>query len=558
LLSEAALGDYVTKQFDEAVSDAYSRRVTWQATDSIENRLYGALLRAEYWADVSALRQARLNLAHYKVLTTIGLQDRQADAALFLLRRAGDEKAAGAVARAYWKGGPLDLLQRVVPAVLNEQWRAPERLATFALIAAGADVLTSRDAELAAKRLVADELRPREHDAAIRALASVVGVASARSQSGVARYALDVMRQDPGPIVADRLPLLIDRIDWRNVSKSVVDRWLRASLRAIQSTGDSLRPSAVEFLEQIAATGDRQVVREVSQHFRAAAEFDLLPILLNYGSSRDAALAVDALAQRVLGVLSEAEAGAFSVGGIDLADALVVALLRAKRVSSADWEPLLQFLSSPHVLASAKIGATNRLAGEVPRLPQEVKMALAKAPDAQAVMEPFGSAPYDWDGARLRLELALAAVESPDALVRVLSLAGGTAAGARLQAAWCIPLLREVVSAEVVIPIVLSLAQDRNVDVRAEGTRVAARLLRHLDGPLSETLRFRVATALGEPGVAVPARALVGITELAALDVRRARVFASPVAALAESHASSTVRQIARDCSSKLFRSRKA
>jgi hypothetical protein len=546
----SGLAEYLNEQFELLTADPNSRSVRWRAADPIDLELSSALWRAQCLADWTELRRARGLLGRYYVASRIGTPDGVAPEAFNLLRRAGDEKAARAAARAVAAIGPLISLQGEVEAVLQLlPWPRTQRAAIFALLESGADLLSSSNADRAFSRL-RDEQQLIVEDArnGLNALARIVQAASDRVQTAASRLSRTLVETWPEhSLLIQDMARVIGAIRWSAVSAAERRHWLSYLETHITAASDH-RFLAERVASELSSVDRAEVARVL------VAVYDEQPNLVRLalvtgadirlsGRRRQEAIAI--AAREVRRIRDSAHKGSYGLGRpVDPAALLLTLVSRSPRDPA--WDELVSFLLDDSVGVRDKASVLDRLADPSVSIPRSVQEELRPQVDRIAgYIDPLGPSESSLRGRTLRLGLRLGGIERKEILAHLIALTGDPDSDGRLEGARTLPLAQRRIGDDVAFTLGLALTRDRDYTVRGAGARALARLRRENAGELADLTVRRLESLLGETGAAVPTQTLIGLIESSRDGQKLHQDLLDAAARVSHLHASARVRQLA-------------
>ena len=518
VLQAAGLSEYLMESFKNSLADPFSRTVVFGAEDETENRLRGALLRSELLADWSEVRNNRMLLGRYLVISRLGTPGSVPAAALELLRLGGDTEGLRAAARTLARMGPLGSLQLATNVLVERPlaW-AREAACSFELLAEGADLLDEETASIAVSELVERRhLLTSSWDHSARALAALVKVSSNATQTDVAMHLRSVLGEELHAGLIQALARVVAAIRWDEVDPSERREWL-SLVNDEFGSGRDTHFVAVQALLALGQVEQEAVDRILSARYRNQPSLELVAITID--SLHTLPIWVRPPARLVVSsalsdIRQNAAAGTYQFSSIDAGNVAVVVLARGRR-NERGWNDLVEFLFDPKVGVDEKTGALVALARRDVRIPKEVRQRLAaELPNLTAASNPLGGSAEELRAATLRLGARIGAFSRDQLLARLLELARSANTLSRIQAANTITSARTRLGVEIATTLALSIANDAHHDVRASAAAALAGLrVTDVDSPLEVVRRERLAALLGEPGRIVPLGAVVGLRQ---------------------------------------------
>jgi hypothetical protein len=516
------LGKYLSQHFDGFFADPRTSSIQFQPEDPVEARLYGALLRVECLADWDLQESVRRMIGRYRLLAAAGRPERQPENGFELLRRGRDKAGIERATRIYRQVGPLQPLREVGVATALNPWSPLEEGVSLVLLRQVADVLPLDAADSAVRRIISDMdelLRPKINETnshlVIQALASVVRVAASSSHKQAGQAVLQRLPNIEDPLMLQRLPLLIEALDWTAISTEQKREWLEFAAAHLEEDGD-LSFVVHAILRELARTEQEEVLSLLTDAFRDHPNVIAGSLLAEFSDpvpTNVRSFLVSEASAQLEQKRSEARSGSYSFGAY-LDPALLLCWLILAQPSSKYWSRLERFLLDSRVAGSDKIAVLDVLARNVDKIPRRIRRSLAGNPKALLGHSGpiFGAGRFS-EGAVLRFLLALGALDETEALTQLLTLASSAEAAERVEAARSIPFAAEVVPADALVTLAMGLAQDSQPLVRA----TAARSLAATEWPrplrLSSLVKDRQLTLLRDQGSEAPRQLLDGLFE---------------------------------------------
>lgn len=513
LLAEG-LTEFLSTSFQRSLANPYSRTITFQAQDPTEARLRGALVRCELLADWHDIRRARRLLGRYLVLSKLGTQGGVPAAALELMRRAGDGDGLKAAARTIAIVGPPAPLRAATSSLLARQdLGASEAVASMRLLEAGADLLPPREADLSARRLMAD---PKEFaarwNAAPDTLAALVSSSTAGVQSQAAGFVRRLMHADNGALVQN-LMRVVAEVRWPEVDEAERSAWL-SEIDASFASGTDAHFVSVAAIVGLSTPNPMEIAAFLRRRFEQHPSLDLVSLVVDTSHRLPKwlgqggwALVADALER----VRSDAHAGSFGMGTLDIGD-LATAMLLLDLKNEEGWCQLVDFLLDPVISTASKQRAFNRLAGAKRLPPTSARDRLrGSLADIGGVALDLEGTPEGFVAAKLRLASRIGGMASGDILGQLVSLSGSQEPQGRIEAARALPLATRRLDARVTTAIALMLSRDAHPDVKGSAAWSLAQLQR--DVSADAIVHQRLVELLSDQGTIVPASAVVGLHE---------------------------------------------
>jgi hypothetical protein len=511
------LETYIDDHIEASLRDPSVVHISFRSVDTTDARLTGALLRCECLGDWDSLGAVRKILGRYRLLTSVGVAERQPDAAFYMLRRAGDAKGIEAGVRTYMRMGPLQPLQRLASVTADTPWLIPEWRAVLSILEETAEVMPQSSADRAIARLVERALndlslgRGMDFFNAMDAMRALVQVCTPALASMAASQLLNVAGTATDSVTLQSIGKVADVIDWTRIDAAVIDRWMAYVSEHLSEVSDQgyLAGRAAGGLSRVRSVGIKEVAL---QTFDKRSTLATATLLLEMGArlplrTREA---VCELAMSDLGrITDEAAKGQVSFGRTtDAAAVLTVMLTRYRNLKG--WPDLVRFITDPRIAWTDRLGAYRLLCSKPLSIPSRERKILTK----YVATEPDVSSHMFVDSAQVRGEMLsvavqLSALNPSELLARTLSLATEPRPQSRIAAAQVLASALQKRPSQPLVTLALSLAQDAHYEVRAAAGAAIASI--RLDGvtPLSELLRVRVLSLVTDPGTAAP-RAILG------------------------------------------------
>jgi hypothetical protein len=543
LLAEEGLSKFFDRQFETSLQSPYARTVRFEAFDEVEAALLGALLRAESLADWTQILRLRRSLGRYEITSKVGLAERSFEVGFDLLRRAGDADGIERSARLVRTIGPLESLRAAAAGSLATSWTQETEAAQLRLLEYGADLLQPKEAEAAARRIVESDVLRRVTVAAAPALSNLLAATPKSVHRDVAAQLLHLAQTEDDALVLQSLPRIVAALRWGDVPVTERRKWLTFVRKHLSETS-----SQAMVAHTVASTLGRLMLIEVSKITTAAMNrepsLELAAILVNIDADVPDETWEEALrvAQHALNkIRADAQQGSYAFGSLNVG-ALTAELLR-KKSTRAIWDALTGFLLDPRVGAGDKTDALNRISRTDIRIPRDAANALRRAlPDVSAVYDALSTAPELYEAARLRLAVRLDAVGQGQLLARLLRLAAGHTALARIAAADLIPSTRRLLGQAATLPVALLLAADNDADVRAHAANALGAVAPSA-APFAAQTTERLLELLAEPNAFVPAATIAGLVTRHRDGAKLPAKLVEAVRRLSKRHSSRQVRE---------------
>ncbi len=512
LLVGDALSSYLEDQFDTALRDPYTRTLSWQVDDPIEQPLIAALLRAECLGDWDSLRRARRLVGRYQLLSDVAAESAR-PSGFQLLRRTGDRAGLERAARLFSRVGPLEALRDSASSVVAQAWPPLEQTAILALIREGADLLDERMATRAMRRILGDhEMITRHPGEVFPTLARLERVASSDAREELATQML-ALTATTNTLMLQSMQPVLRNLDWSAVPDNTQSPWLRY-LRAHLGDRTDAQFAAAALALGFSRAGVQKAQPLVEEVFDQRPSLDIAGLLVDtVGAVRrpTRAHAVRMARESIINEQKDAAKGHFGFGTINVS-ALLAALLVGTVTDDESWEVLTSYLLDPNVAGDGKASALNRLTASGAVLPPNALRRLReKMHDFPAYSDAWISPPYSLAGSVLRFGIHIKAFGEADGLARLLDLVGDRTVEARLEGVRSLEVAARVLSAETVTTLALSLTADDDHNVRSEAARETAALPVDLDPVVLEIIVERLSRLVTEKGVVVPLGVLTGL-----------------------------------------------
>jgi hypothetical protein len=547
-----ALSGFLNTTFERSLTDPYSRSVRFQPRDPVESGLTAGVIQSELLGDWYETRNARKLLGRYLVLTRLGTPQGVPPAAFELLRRAGDGDGVQQAARTVHRLGALGPLQLATQALIERRdLGAADPQASLRLLAVGADVLGEEEAGVALDQLLgASGFVPAHWADAPRALAGLVRVAPAVTQTEVALFVRTLATDQSNPALVQELTRVVDAVRWDAVDPVERSLWLDFVAQALDASAPA---HFVAMRATLAlASAEPEAIEKILTE-RLTTEPSLETLALVYDALHRLPLQSRKVAWELVGpalrqMRDQAHAGRYQFPSIDIAS-LATAVLGDSR-NLEEWEELVAFLLDEAVAMAAKVGAFEGLAQPSTDIPTPVRQRLTVSLwEATGFEDPLFSRTEAFEAARLKLAARVGAASRDELLAALLGLAGGSSVASRLEAARVIPPLQRRVGTGVAATLALALSRDGNHDVRAAAGNAIAQLGESGDPLLQRSLEARLIDLLREPGAVVPLDTLRGIHQALTLGQELPTAVIREVRQLAKRHLSRAVRDGASEVS---------
>jgi len=535
----AKYSDYVQDVFREQF-DQHSRSIGGRKHPD----LFAATMALELAGDGS-VHTARRDLALLRLAQGVGVQPDLADS-VRLLRHAGAKNELTLVLRRLRDAGPLDALEQDARQILRRR-AEPHllRVVELQVLQAAAELLTPDLARrgLAAVMAVLDaggppnlpgrwELPLLRRAAGWSAAAALSNACDAASD--VAEYLLTVAHSahEDHPLTDRSLRRALSELDWDKVQMGVRQQWYEQ----IPSFSASL-PGTVALLSKRAgvrvppAPGDPPIMRLAHDLNFAMSMPQLDAEVFDNG--------LDSLRQDLKLTREAARGGVFYTRTFDSAD-IAACLIDSVGVVSL-WPELAAFLLDGQVSRDDRSAAFDRLAAAKVELPHTVADDFREGIGevlATSSISAFGPAVNPFPAA-LRFAAVHGIIDEADIYEHVCGLLGGTDAVSRREGTATITLLARRRLFPWLLPMVLPLTNDANIEVRAQAA-CALVLLAGRGGPAGQVAHRRILDLLAADGTLVPAVTMHTLEERSDLldePIRRR------LAELAENHVWHSIRE---------------
>lgn len=425
------LADQFGDLFDERIGRYANSEV---ATAGATSRSATAWLNATILGDHSNAGGWQASAA--KVAVASGsIESEGARSALLDLHRSGSAKDLSALASYLWQVGPTGALRETVRSSIEASLTRTTLLPTLELLRVAPDLAgrhAARAADMSVRGLVgADQslraLAPRgttpwyEFGQTASALLPWVGL---RFHREVAMWLLGALEGGyPGPLEAQLIERLCERIRWSELSRSVHDRVAKAA-RGLVLDDVVLAGALVRGLdrEHPGAAG----VRSALQKRAMDGDIDALMQLIEPDAGRAPRVLEPLLASTLQSqterIRTEARGGRHTYGGYRFA--VLQAWFSLSHAPSASWSPVLSLLGDPAVVAEHKIDVCTYLADHSDDLPADLRDQLASLlPNMRSAEDVFS-----WSGEHLeshvvRLRYRIGAVSAGEAIDHILEWA---------------------------------------------------------------------------------------------------------------------------------------
>lgn len=365
----SALAHHFDESFKTWVGDSST---TFASGDQAWLKLRSTMLLAGYAADRPGWRNAGSRLARRQLMTT---SDTDAMvAALDLLRFSGEDKLIRLAVARLLRLGPAEALKRIGSQLDLDRSTRASLPADIEFVRSAADVLTTADCS-------------RFLDWALATLADPSDLVGRLSPTFLVDHTiLGMLRTLVNTVGCDRrrrvvehllaLPALNDQLVAQGYGRVLAaipkDEWSPGDLDRLRERPDE---DNWEFTDDVAT-----LLAGTDPSYRATLTTRIaggdLSALHSYGNvteleSGTAAEAIESLGRAVRGQVEDARRGAFSLGGYDSLDALV--LLNAWHPDVSDWDAVEEILSFPGAHPDHVGGGIRRLGVLAEHIPSIVR-----------------------------------------------------------------------------------------------------------------------------------------------------------------------------------------
>ena len=494
--------DAATRNFRQWADDQAARI---EFEDTVNNRLFAALLNAHLTGDQGAWRQAGSLLARNTLVDqhARGNATHQAEA-LDELRRSGDKASLALAARRLWAIGPFGPLADAARRIGPGSWTHTTASANLALWQHAGDVLDEPTAIDAARYCLA--ILADHSDFVARTTPSfLIAPAILEALAGLLLAADDAVHHEIITMVTGLPPIADEviavglarvvvklpatalampdvRAAWRTAALAQPHHGLPAKMLGLLAAEDAA--SHAELLGRV-ATGDRYALEALGD----VRQLD--PNVVQKLTAEDA--------QAVEAIIAQAEANTFALMSRDAARSLAV--LSLWHPDAAQWEVLLRFLAHDRVAGEHKRDTCLVLAARAAQLPETVRSALRElAPQLLGIAGPSEDAfrrtlGRPLGGAAANLAAAVGALDAQAITITLTTLITGSRQERCDAAKLIIRLGRPEHTAALV-----TLLVDHHADVRADAARALAIRVASPDTG-SDTLAIEgLRRALADPG----------------------------------------------------------
>ncbi len=495
-------------------ADEQAARIAFE--DTVNNRLFAAVMNADLIGDQGAWRQAGSLLACNTLVDQHARGDaaRQADA-LDELRRSGDKASLAMATRRLWAIGPLDPLADAARRIRPSSWTQTTASANLALWQHAGDVLDETSATDAARYCLA-VLADASAFIARTTPSFLVFPAILDALAGLVQAADDAVHRDIKTLLTSLTPVTDeviaialarvaiklratalatpdDRASWREAAAAQPHRGLAAVMLGLLADDDEA--SCMQLLAWV-THGDRDALDALGDVRQLDSE------VVRQLTAEDA--------QALEAIIAQAEAGSFGLRFRDPARSLAV--LGIWFPDAVPWDVLLRFLAHERVAGEHKRDTCLALAARADQLPDPVRSALRDlAPRLTGVAgppeDPFRRAlGRPLGGAAVNLAAVVGALDDHALTSSLAALLTGSRQE-RSDAAKLMGRLRRPEHSAALV----ALLSDPHADVRAEAARSLAI---RVASPDTETDTLAVAglrRALADPGALIPLAIAGGI-----------------------------------------------
>jgi hypothetical protein len=485
--------------------------------DQVNNELLAAALTANYLGDHGAWQQLYALLGQDKLVRLNRNSDpADASAGVNSLRIAGDEKALELAVRQLAVNGPATAIAIAAADIDLDQSTHTTGQTDLLLLQHSGDLLDATAAERTVKWLLATLRNPSAYLLRttpsylvglqlIDTLAGVVPAAPPEAREAVIKYLIQLPAQSDQAYATS----------WARVAEALpADAWGEDAMRPLASrSGDH---EALHLtIQGLAARYDPDVQGALLAEAEAGSLDALGQLRSTDGLSDDAvARLIEQLSDQVNQQVSEAHAGCYGLGGLDVARMLVI--LNVWHPGQANWEAIFTLLPDPAVAPEHKHGALHALANLTGRLSEEVGTRVAAIARSLSATPLFvttsrlGSR-HSIGGVAAHLAIALGAYDEEGTSEQLLKLLAGTS-DERL---WVVGIAGRK-SVPEHIGLLVGLCQAPEPDLRANAGAALATIV--AAGNSSALAVAGLRSCLADPGTRVPqlvAKALVEAPSLA-------------------------------------------
>lgn len=514
------------------------QRYVFVSRDPVIDPVRQALLHAELTGDVGATRHWRELLGRLHLLEYSPGEERCAAKALRLLRQSDSQESLADTTQWIRAAAPGQVLREAAIGLVSNLTVRKLTRADLTVVVAAAEVLESSHLQAAIE--YCDTLRNgsrgwsrlSNESPATWAVTEVAWSSVARLLAGsgadghVAHrlYEYVLVRPEPRQIALRAALRVAEALEWSEVPTDRQAQWLEWALTRADDEERDLAFAVLDGLDGVSAhvphcgrpRGLELAARVVweQQHGIEVTPEDLA----------NSAAACSADMQRTK---AAAARGQFSFGALNGAE--LAAVLATTSGTSPLYDELVDLFLDERVLSTYKAPALDQLAHRSSSVPVELRprllsaaTALAFEPDRQA-SDLFETRPLPVVPEAIRFLVAMRSLPDDETLRSIMSLVRVPNVAARIEAAKCLGFATDVYRKEWCVLLLLQLAYDPDVVVRARVGRLLGSALSATDG-LRSLIVERVVELLSSPGLLTPLLTLRGMNS-AALDneqIRRA------------------------------------